>query len=182
MRNLLLFAIIIASTVLYSQTESYFKFQEQVNNKYETVFTIIGIENTEISTKISKELESTKGVEVCKIFYNRRCKIISEEVLYVQRIHNILQKFDADVDISYCKINEKLLYTELKSAKLSSKKVKLNHIPVSEWIFPDDYPKEKDIKGKLEYKLAIKNWIENNPERWKEFTGREYLDYSILVE
>jgi len=182
MRYLFFIAIFIASTALYSQSKNQFKFVEQKNGLYETVFTIIGNTSTQNIENIIKDITSYEEVSSCQIFYNRRCKVTSTRTLPIKGVRRILNKYDVYLDVSYCIINNKELYIELKQKKESFSAVKLNHIPVSDWVFPEDYPTKEKIKDKLELKEAIYEWIENNPNKWKAITGREYLDYSYILE
>ena len=184
MKNILLATVIIMSITVNSQTKNHFKFESQSNGMYETVFTILGNTNDNNIQNIIEKLTSYQEVSSCKIFYNKRCKVLSTRKLPIRGVRKVLTKYGTDIDIDYCVINNKVLFNELNQSKISNlnESIKAKPKKQSEWVFPTDFPQYEETGNKTvddkNYSRRKVQWIENNPEKWKEITGIEYLDYS----
>lgn len=168
-----------------NETGISFRFEKDLNEtQKEFVFTILNVTSDNQVTTIINEIEALIEVTECKIFYKRRCKIIALNSLNPQQIRNIITKFNVDFDFRYFKITDEILLNNL--AKFKKKYPITDYIPkpvpLKDRKFPTDYPKyintDMPEKDKKNYKDRITEWIENNPELYKQITGVEYLDYS----
>ncbi len=180
MRKIILFAMAIAiSSFVFGQNR--FKYSKIENNKYETVFTVLGIYDKATANQFINKLIETDNVIDGKIFYNRRCKITSKKELYFEQIRQIAQEFNADFQLGYCVIKDKRTYAEIaefsENYKISDYTPQI--IPASEWVFPADFPKKEKYTNAEDLKKAKQQWIEDNPYKWRDITGLEYLDFSI---
>ena len=184
MKKILFIAFAFYATfTLFSQTKGDFKYSKVNNGIYETVFTVLGIDNENTATSFIKKLEQEDNVISAKIFYNRRCKVFSKEKLNLGKVREIAKQYNSDVDLGYCTNYDKLTYSDLYIFKVNnpindySPKI----IPGKDWVFPNDFPSKSTINDELELRKAKQKWIEDNPYKWREITGVEYLDYSIRL-
>ena len=184
MRKIIIIFVLFAFYHNTTFSQNSFKYSKVSEGKYETVFTVLGIfdDNTANSfiNKIIQESDVING----NIFYKRRCKISSKRELDFDRIREIAKSYNSDIQLGYCIINDKATYIEISEF---SKNYKItdytaNIIPANQWVFPDDFPKKQDYKNISVYKQAKQDWIENNPIKWRDITGLEYLDFSINLD
>lgn len=186
------FLALITYNLGFSQsTDVEFKYvKNNVENKTKTaVFTILGVKDAQQSNVISSKINSIEGVISFKIFYNRRCELITknDSKLNADFFRKILLLENADYDVSYVNINSKLTHATLMEWKDSYPIIGYTPkpIPGDKWIYPASFPKiTSDKKTKTEEASLLiekQNWIETHPEEYKTMTGLEYLDYSIKL-
>ena len=184
MRKIILSALaFFAFFSLYSQSGE-FKYYKINDGVYETIFTVLGINNDNTASELINEISKLNNVIDAKIFYNRRCKITSKNKLNLEEIREIAKRFNSDIEIGYCTGYNKSTYVELHDFAINNPIVGYSPkiIPANEWIFPSDFPSKENINDSEKLKKAKQEWIENHPEEWRDITGLEYLDFSINID
>ena len=181
MRKTILFALaFFAFFSLYSQSGE-FKYYKVNDGVYETIFTVLGIDNSNTANELIREMSQLKDVIDANIFYNRRCKIISKRKLNLEEIREITKRFNSDIEIGYCTGYDKSTYIELYDFTINNPITDYAPviIPANLWKFPSDFPTKEKYSDEKELKKAKQQWIEDNPYKWRDITGLEYLDFSI---
>ncbi|MFH2144385.1 MAG: hypothetical protein ABIJ97_18325 [Bacteroidota bacterium] len=184
MKKLLLSLFIsLISLMAYSQ-DIKFKFVEEKGDQKVVIFSIVGITDNSHANQIVEFLESYDEIISCKIFYNKRCKLIVQSSVDTEDAticRRLLQKQNVDFDVDYIIAETKALYLELSDKKnIFPDLYKPNPIPSNEWVYPSSFPKYTD-SGDAEtdsrnYAASKQQWIEDHPDEYKSMTGVEYLD------
>lgn len=177
--TILIITFVLLASIGFSQNK--FKYTKRTQNGiYETVFTVLGIYDNSTSSDLINQIIKVEGVTDAKIFYNRRCKILSEKELDFDLIRKIVKSYNADFQIEYCDIKDKFTYIEISTFSKNYSIVDFtpNRIPANKWVFPEDFPTKENISDISKLAKAKQNWIEENPYKWRDITGVEYLDFS----
>ena len=170
-----------------SDVEFKFVKQNTENRSNTIIFTILGVKDISQAESISNKFANTEGVISFKIFYNRRCELITKNVAKYNAdyFRKILLHENVDYAITYVTANQKITHATLMQWKASYPIIGYSPKPVpgNEWIYPSDFPvlisKNKADEIKLSKDKQL--WIETHPEEYKKMTGIEYLDYSIKL-
>ena len=183
----LILAIMFIGITAFSQNKGVsFKFVENNENYKTATFSIYGV-NTDADVQVLKKtFAKDSNIKSFKIFYNRRCQIVYNKMIDADYIRMILQsegaEYDKDYVIVHDKYTEQELYQAIKDnyADYNDRRKKIK----GTWKFPVDYP-EKNKNNKNNFSDIKAEWIEANPYKYKEITGKEYLDIannSIIVK
>lgn len=184
-KSFILLFFLSANLVFAQESKINFKFIEnKTQNDYTAIFTILGVKNNSTAEKIKNEISSLQGVNSFKIFYNRRCKVvISNNSNNIEnQIRSILIKYNTDFDIDYLTVNDKIIAENLFEFKTINPIKDYKPNPKADLIFPSDFPKYTETGNpqldRSNHSKAKLEWLENNPDKYKEIYGFEYLDYS----
>ena len=181
MKNFILILLINISIFSYSQTENIgveFKYKTETIENTTAIFSIYGINTEQAANNLKNSILNDPNIISFKIFYNKRCKIIYNNNTDANYIRRILRDNSADYDMDYVIVLDKYTEEELYSViKENYTEYNLRHTNTrGDWITPEDYPTYNTAEEKLTIEARRTEWIENNPERYKKMTGRDYLD------
>lgn len=180
---ILLTGIVFCFLYSYSQ-EIKFKFVEDKGEFKEVIFAVVGITDDTHSNQIIELFEGRDEIVSCKMFYNKRCKMVVHSTFTpdeASEYRQLLLSQNVDLDINYVIVENKSIYLDLiEKKKNSSDTYVFAPIPSNEWQYPPSFPKYTDtgnsVADSKNYALQKQQWIEDHPEEYKLMTGKEYLD------
>lgn len=185
------FALITYSFGFSQNSDIEYKFvKTNPENKTKiAIFTILGVKDAVQSELISTKIKNIPGVVSFKIFYNRRCELITknEAKLNADIIRKTLLQENVDYDVYYVTVNNKLTHATLMEWKDSYPIIGYTPKPVpgNQWVYPSDFPvlnsNNKSKSEEIRFSNEKQLWIETHPEEYKKMTGLEYLDYSVKL-
>jgi hypothetical protein len=182
----LLFSITLALAQNPNVNFRFVKTNEAANTKT-AVFTIVGVADAKQAGSLSQKIKALEGVQSFKIFYNRRCQLtlVNDDSYNADYIRSVLLSENTDFDIDYVTPLNKPTFVQLSEKKEAHPVLDYKANPITEVTFPSDFPKLIDTGNKeadtKQLAKAKQEWIENNPDKYREITGMEYLDYSNQI-